>query len=236
MAGKRAEKRRNMEQAVLEEATEMLRAGGPDALTIAALAQRLGVSVGGLYRYYPSKGAILVGLEKRSVASFRAVQDDLLEALEARLARRPPEVAALARIMGAASAYEEHAHRDPVQHRIMTQFLAVPDILLDEREVLEVEAELRPLLVRSAGLIAAAAEVGALAAGDAVQRTFVLWAALQGADQFWKRDRVLPPELRSNVLAALAADALLAGWGAPAAELAAARRLCPAPAQSRASG
>ena len=54
--GKRAEKRRSMEEAVLEHAADMLR-GGPEALTIAGLAQRLGVSVGGLYRYYPSKGA-----------------------------------------------------------------------------------------------------------------------------------------------------------------------------------
>ena len=73
-----------MEEAVLDAATEMLRAGGPDALTMARLAAELELSVGGLYRYYPGKGAILVGLEKRAIASYRAVQEDLLATLEPR--------------------------------------------------------------------------------------------------------------------------------------------------------
>src|SRR5262249_4307952 len=91
-SGKRADKRRSIETAVLDEATEMIRAGGPGALTMAELAARLGLSVGGLYRYYPAKGAILVGLEKRAIASYDAVQARILETLEPRLRRAPPEV------------------------------------------------------------------------------------------------------------------------------------------------
>ena len=101
---KRADKRRSMEEAVLDTATEMLREGGPEALTIAGLAAQLDVSVGGLYRYYPSKGAILVGLEKRAITSYREVMDALLLALEPRCKRHAPEVAALARVLAAATA------------------------------------------------------------------------------------------------------------------------------------
>jgi AcrR family transcriptional regulator len=224
---KRADKRRTMEEAVLDTATEMMRAGGPDALTMAGLAAQLDVSVGGLYRYYPSKGAIVVGLEKRAIASYRAVQEDLLAALEPRLRRHREKVAVLARVLAAASAYLEHARRDPLQHRLLTQLISFPEPLLDEREVREVEAHVRPVIERSVTLLAAAADAGALAAGDAAVRTFVLWAALHGADQFRKRDRVLPPALHSWVLADAAADALLRGWGAEARELAAARHLVP---------
>src|SRR5688572_7968442 len=106
---KRADKRRTMEEAVLDISTAMLRSGGPEALTMAALAAELGVSVGGLYRYYPNKGAILVGLEKRAIASYREVQEDLLAGLEPRLRGRPGRVAALARILAASSAYLAHA-------------------------------------------------------------------------------------------------------------------------------
>jgi AcrR family transcriptional regulator len=222
---KRAQKRQVMEQTVLDEATEMLRVGGPDALTIAALAERLGVSVGGLYRYYPSKGAILVGLERRAILSFQDVQRSLLEELEPKLRRRPPKVVALARVLAAASAYPEHARRHPVQHRLMTQLLSVPEQLLDEREVLDVEAEARPVLARSAALLEEAAAVGALVEGDAVLRTFVLWAALQGADLFHKRDRILPPALHAAALSSAAVETLLLGWGATLADLTAARRL-----------
>jgi AcrR family transcriptional regulator len=224
---RRADKRRKVEEAVLDAATEMLRAGGPGALTMAELASGLELSVGGLYRYYPGKGAILVGLEKRAIASYRAVQEDLLATLEPRLSRRTPEVAALSRVLAASSAYLEHARRDPVQHRLMTQLLAAPEALLDAREVHEVETHVRPVIERGATLIAAAAAARALSPGDAAKRTFVLWAALQGADQFRKRDRVLPESLHSWALADAAIDALLLGWGARPRELATARRLVP---------
>lgn len=224
---KRADKRRSMEEAVLDTATDMLREGGPEALTIAGLAAELDVSVGGLYRYYPSKGAILVGLEKRAIQSYAEVMDSLLTSLERRLARTAVEVAALARVLAASTAYVEHARRDPVQHGLLVQLLSVPEPLLDAREVEEVEAQVRPLLARAVTLIGDATACGALGPGDAEVRTFVLWATMQGADQFRKRDRLLPPRLHSWALADAAADTLLLGWGANARSLAAARRLVP---------
>jgi AcrR family transcriptional regulator len=224
---RRADKRLAMESAVLDTATEMLREGGIDAVTMAALATELGVSVGGIYRYYPGKGAIFVGLEKRAIDSYRAVQEGLLAALEPRLRRRAPRVAALARLRCASSAYPEHARRDPARHGLMTQLLAVPEPVLDDAEALDVEAHVRPVLELTATLLAAAVEVGALAAGNAEVRTFVLWGALHGTDQFRKRDRLLPPALHSWALADAAIDALLLGWGASAIDLAAARRLVP---------
>ena len=201
----------------------MLRAGGPAALTMSALADRLGVSVGGIYRYYSSKGAILVGLERRAIASFERVQADLLTTLEPTLRRCKPRVAALARIIAAAAAYPEHARRDPMQHQLMAQLLSVPEQLLDDGEAHDVEAEARPVLERSVWLLDAAAGAGALGPGDAIQRTFVLWAAVQGADQFHKRDRLLPPSLHSAALSTIAVETLLLGWGADPADLAAAR-------------
>jgi AcrR family transcriptional regulator len=224
---KRADKRRSIEAAALDLATEMIREGGPEALTMADLAERLDLSVGGLYRYYPSKGAILVGLEKRSIASYGAVQEQLLGALEPRLKRAKPRVAALARLLAASSAYLEHGRLDPLHHRIMTQMLAAPEPLLDETEVREVETHLRPIIERGVMLMVLAEQAGALAPGAAEVRTFVLWATLQGADQFRKRDRVLPPHLHSHALADAAVDALLLGWGAGAKDLAAARKLVP---------
>jgi AcrR family transcriptional regulator len=211
---RRADKRRHMEQAVLDCATELLRAGGPEALTIVSLAKELGVSVGGLYRYYPSKGSILVGLEKRAIASYAAVQEQLLAELEPRLKRAPMPRAALSRVLLAASAYGEHARRDPVQHDLLTQLLAVPVPLLDEREVAEVEAHVQPILARSTELLVAAMEAGALSAGNALLRTYVLWAAVHGADQFRKRDRLLPSSLHASVVSDAAVEGLLLGWGA----------------------
>ncbi len=224
MSSKRAEKRREMEDAVLDVATDLLRAGGPEALTIVALAAELDVSVGGLYRYYPSKGSILVGLEKRAIASYAAVQARILDGLEPRLKRLSPDKAALARVLGAASAHPEHARRDPVQHRLLSQLLSVPEPLLDDREVAEVEAHVRPILERSTSLLEEAARAGALGEGDARLRTYGLWAALHGADSLRKRDRLMPRALHASVVSDAAVDGLLLGWGAAPPVLAAARR------------
>ena len=138
-------------------AADMLR-GGPAALTMAGLAERLGVSVGGLYRYYPGKSAILVGLEKRAAATFARVQDQLLSGLEARLRGRPARVCALARILTAAAAYSEHARRAPVEHDLMAQLLAVPEQLVDEAEARDILEHVRPVIERSGALLAAAIE------------------------------------------------------------------------------
>jgi AcrR family transcriptional regulator len=224
---KRADKRRSIETQVLDAATDMIREGGPDALTMAGLADELALSVGGLYRYYPSKGAILVGLEKRAIASYGETQARLLRELEPRLRRAPPRVAALARLLAASSAYLEHARLDPLQHGILTQMLAVPEQLLDETEVREVETHVQPILERSTALMSEAEQVKALSPGPAEVRTFVLWATLQGADQFRKRDRLLPPHLHSRALADAAIESLLSGWGARAIDLAAARKRVP---------
>jgi AcrR family transcriptional regulator len=224
---KRADKRRSIEEAVLDLATEMIKDGGPEGVTMANLAQLVNLSVGGLYRYFPSKGAILVGLEKRSIASYHAVQEGLLEELEPKLARRPKPVAALARLICASAAYLEHARREPVQHLMISQMLASPQVLLDDDEAREVESHVRPVIERGAALMVDAVMVGALEAGDIAQRTFVMWAAMQGADQFRKRDRLLPPTLHSWALADHACDSLLRGWGARPLELTAARRLVP---------
>src|SRR5437867_4150451 len=131
---KRIERRASMRETVLRAAMETLTTEGFEALTIAGLAARIGVSVGGLYRYYPGKDAILLALQKEALAA------------------------------------------------------------------------------------------GALGPGDAEVRTHVLWALFHGVDHFRKRDRLAPPRLHARRIAVEAMDALLAGWDAPRADLAAARR------------
>jgi AcrR family transcriptional regulator len=55
--------RRSLEivAAILEAARQLLREG-PDAVTTTAIAERAGVSVGSLYRYFPNKEAVLAAL------------------------------------------------------------------------------------------------------------------------------------------------------------------------------
>lgn len=68
--------------AILEAAARILRRDGPDALTTNRVSEVAGVSIGGLYGYFPNKTAILVALARRMMA-----QDE--EALVAALADAP---------------------------------------------------------------------------------------------------------------------------------------------------
>lgn len=65
--------------AILEGAIQVLKAGGPAALTTTRVAQRAGVSVGSLYQYFPNKESILRALKARKLESVRLAMASALE-------------------------------------------------------------------------------------------------------------------------------------------------------------
>ena len=69
--GKRDERRRVRQQAVLTAALEILTEEGVAGVTIAAVARRINASVGGLYRYYPTKNAIFEALQIHALDAFK---------------------------------------------------------------------------------------------------------------------------------------------------------------------
>ena len=52
-------------EAILEAAAQILEAGGEAAFNTNAVAERAGVSIGAVYRYFPDKRAILIALAER---------------------------------------------------------------------------------------------------------------------------------------------------------------------------
>jgi AcrR family transcriptional regulator len=55
-------------EAILEAAAQILEAGGEAAFNTNAIAERAGVSIGAVYRYFPDKQAILVAMSEREQA------------------------------------------------------------------------------------------------------------------------------------------------------------------------
>ncbi len=225
--GVRAEKRKRMESEILEAAMRAFTEGGIDGLTIASLAHEVGTSVGGIYRYFDGKDAILAALGHEALVGFDELQRHRLDALEARIkkAKARPDTAALARTIVAVETYLTHEEKYAGQHRLLDLLLSSPESLFDEESAPRVEAALVPILARTGQHLAAAAEAGALTAGDAALRTHALWAALHGVDHFRKRDRMQPRSLHADKIARLLCDSLLCGWGAEPAAIARARKL-----------
>lgn len=203
---------------------DIIASEGIDAFTIVRLATTLDISVGGLYRWFDSKEAIIVALQERAIGEFHEAQQARLATANELIRARAPseEVAALLRVIVAFTAYLEDAVVAPVRHRLMDTFISTPTTLLSDDQARAIDEQLRPILETCGSLLIAASGAGSLEPGESIKRTHVLWAALHGLNHFRKRDRIQPPELQVDSLAQSMVSALLVGWGAdPAAVLAA---------------
>jgi len=221
--GKRAQQREQKTEQLLDVATHVVAEEGVEALTMHRLAAEIGVAVGGLYRYFESKEALVVVLQHRAVCGLHAAIE---EALRKEIRGTDPKLVALKRVVAVARVWRRQASEVPERHRFIDAYLSDPRTLLTAEQNDEVEASLAPLVEGVAGALNAARKAGALAEGDALLRMHVLWAALHGIDHFEKRDARAPARLRTEALFKETLRALLSGWGAEASVVSAALRRC----------
>ena len=175
---------------------------GIDALTMPALARELDAAVGGIYRYFDGKQALLVALQSRAI---RVYSERLDQALEA--AQTPRD-----EVLAAWTAWRRFAVEQPELHGLIDAGLSDPRQLLDDDDAHAVQQALDPVLERVAASIQAAQDAGTLSAGDARLRAYALWAALHGVDHFRKRDPRLPAAFHSDRVAEVLVDSIVGGW------------------------
>lgn len=216
--GKRAQRRAQRREDVLDAAMRIIVGEGLVALTIQRLAKATGASVGGLYRYYESKEAVVAALQLRAIGVFADVQREELvrgaEFLASRSNMLQPHAASLFSALVSITSYLRFERREPERHRLFDAFLSASEATLPDAAAQEVDAAIRPLIASIAARLDDAADCGALSPGDGVQRTYVVWAAMHGLDHFRKRDRIMPARLRVAVLREQTLLGLFSGWGA----------------------
>jgi AcrR family transcriptional regulator len=116
---------------ILGEARGLIAEKGSDALRMAEVAERAGVSIGSLYQYYPNKDAILVALVERHLDEGVAAAGPVLTALAA---DAPPVDEAMRRLVEAMVAL----HRDrPALHRVLFEEAPRPPALRRRLEAVE---------------------------------------------------------------------------------------------------
>lgn len=175
MDAERRERRRDgRRRVVVDAALRLLERGGEPALTMPGLAAELGVAVGGLYRTFASKDALVVGLQRRAI-------DELAALLEARVADAGPD--AVARAKAAFGTWSAWAERSPALFALVDRALSDPARLLPDDDAHEVDRAMAPILTRCTALLAAAT-----GPDDAALRTLAVWSAVRGARQLRKRD------------------------------------------------
>ncbi len=204
---------------ILSSALDLACEGGLDNLTLHALAARMGRSVAAVYRYYPSKEAVVRELQRLVATHIRLISADTAGRIDAWSAGQGLRegARALARLIGAAQTYELFAQDAPAEFGLVTHYLGNARYGLPERDAQAVFEVAREALGMLAADIAAAQATGAITPGDAQERTLMHWGALQGVIQLLKFTRRGGAWGLAESLPDTTMRALLAGWGADTA-------------------
>lgn len=224
-AGRRARNRLARHRSFLEAALRLATTEGLSALTMQRLAEEVDAAVGTVYTYFPSKGSLVAEVQREAVDRLTASYLLLRPRVEGRVADEPPEVAALAHLVAFARFMIASVDALPQEQRLLQQLIFDADQIVPTEEGARVLPSVLRLLDLARQRFDAAARAGALLAGDAMDRTVVLAAALNGVVQLDKLARWDPDLLDARRLARVLVDDLLAGWGAERGHLAAAHEV-----------
>lgn len=198
---------------------------GLEGLTMQRLAADVDCAVGSVYTYFPSKSALVAELQRAAIE----VLDDSCAAFEARFDREvgrsgtAPDVRSLALVVGYARFWVDTFETFPEEARLMQRLMSDASRTVADEDVSRVLPVALRLIDRVRAALAAAADGGALDAGDALQRTVVLAASLNGVLLLGHIARVDPELFDPSRQAEALVHDLLRGWGADPEALQAAR-------------
>lgn len=193
---------------ITDAAMRMVEKGGLEALSVNKLAAAVDYTPGALYRYFPSKDALLAALVLRVLEDVRADVDRATSEVG-------PKASSFSRVLAIVHGYRAFARRRPHRFGLIGVTLADPRVLLNEPQAAAPVAAatmnaLRPL----ADALLDAERAGQLSPGDVAERTVSLFALLQGVLQLQKQARFAPEVIDTSRLAVSGTRALLVGWGA----------------------
>ena len=155
----------NLRRALIEAGRELLREGGPEALTLRAAARRAEVSRTAPYRHFKDRRALVAAVVEESFSRLgKAISDDA--------ANGEPGLPALRRGM---LAYVRFAHEHPAEYRVMFG----PELASsgESRALDETSFGVFELL---RGAVARLQEAGQIGEGDPSLMAISTWATLHG--------------------------------------------------------
>ena len=157
----------DLRNALVAQATDLARTGGPDAVVLREAARRVGVSPSAAYRHFPSLEALMAAVSSRA-------REALGRAMLERLDRLPPDDdlrrAALARFRATGEAYIDFAFAEPGLFHVA--FVPCDPSLF-------VADDPSPYAILSSA-IDAAADAGAIAPERRAHAEQVAWSAVHG--------------------------------------------------------
>lgn len=200
---RRRQKRLNQIQ---EEAMKMVVEEGIEGFGINKLAQRLDLTPGALYRYFDSRDEILAAVEIEVLQGFDTFFKNLVESVAER--------GGLEKLVCLVMGYVALEELQPQRFRLIGQFVAGPDPVLDDQLAADVVGPTLQVVGRFVSAIEEAQGDGSLSDGDPLLRAALTWSSLQGLLTHKKLTRLPQVPLSPDELIAELLRTLFAGWGA----------------------
>lgn len=230
--GKRERHRLARTREYLSTALDIVTNEGFDALTMQRLADECEAAIGAVYRYFPSKGALVAEIQREAVerlgtsyAISRARMDEMLTARGA-AADLDPALVALGRVVHLGRWFIGLADTHPQELRLLQMLLSEGRSVVPVEEGVRVVPSVMRLLDQARVCVEDAVGAGALDDRDDAMTRVVIWAAGVGGVLQAARLDVYDADLFvGDRLAATLTHDLHLAWGAAAADLAAAHQL-----------
>lgn len=223
--GARERNRLERHRLYIQAALRIVFADGLEALTMQRLAEDVGASVGSVYTYFPSKGALVAEVQREAIERLAASATAMSVDVEASVRSEPDAVAALAPVVAMGRFWLSAAETFPEEMQLLLLLLSTTSEGVPDAEAGRVVPAAMGLLSLADVAFGGAVEAGALHDGDAAARTIAMAASLTGCIQLgvvakWHPDLLDPVAAGRRVI-----DALLLGWGADPDVLAGAHRV-----------
>jgi AcrR family transcriptional regulator len=220
--GKRARNRLARHSDYLQTALRIATEHGIEALTMQRLADEVDAAIGTVYTYFPSKGALLAEVQREAIDRILGSYLLLRPDVEARVADADPTTATLTHLVAFGRFWIASLDTYPQEQALLQQLMNDSRRAVPDDELGRVLPAILRLLDLARERFEAATAAGALTAGDPMDRTITLAAALSGVLGVGKLDRWDVDLLDGRRLGMALVDDLLKGWGAAAGDLASA--------------
>jgi AcrR family transcriptional regulator len=215
--GRRQRNRLERHRAFLTTAKALVAAEGLDALTMQRLAAELDCAVGTAYTYFPSKSALVAEVQREAIDRLTESYARFATTFDAEVAAEGSTGAdiALGRIVGFGRFCVAILDTFPEEARLLQMLMADSRrTLIEDGDVHRVIPAAFRFVGHAQAAFEAAVEAGALRAGDAIDRTVVLLATINGVLAVDNLARVDPDLFDGRRLALDTLPVLLLGWGA----------------------
>jgi AcrR family transcriptional regulator len=220
--GRRAQRRAFRREEILRTALDLVTEGGLDAVTTTELARRTGAALGALYRFFPSKQAVIAALQATALEELGHDLDDAASLARERAVGCNDSVVAIACIVAVADAFFAQPRLHPARFRLIDEILSKPVPVYTDEDARILESTIKPILEGVGGLVQALGTAqGRRDDGDAARFPLMLWGALHGITHFIKRDRLaVPGSPQAADVAGTLLRLTILGLGATPADLA----------------